>query len=398
MVVTGIGVAAPNGLGVDAWWQALLAGRSGIGPITRFDPSPYPVKIAGELPGFVDEEHIPSRLLPQTDRITRIAMMAAQEALTDAGADLDTLPPYSAGVITASSAGGAETGQRALAALWGRGPAHVSAYQPAAYFHAAGPAQIAIHHHLNGPASTIISEQAGAIDALARARRRIRHGATLMITGGIDSTLCPWGWAAHLAGGHLSPTPDPTHAYRPFDTHADGHLIGEGGALLVLEDTHHAARRGHAGYGIIAGYAATFDGPGQPRLQQACELALHDAHMTPAHIDVVFADAAAHPAADHTESTALTTLFGPHAVPVTAPKTMTGRLGAGGAALDLAAALMALRHRIIPPTTATTHPAPTHHLDLVLNTPRPHPHLTTALVIARGHGGHNTATILTTTP
>ncbi len=321
-------------------------------------PSPYPVKIAGELPGFVDEEHIPSRLLPQTDRITRIAMMAAQEALTDAGADLDTLPPYSAGVITASSAGGAETGQRALAALWGRGPAHVSAYQPAAYFHAAGPAQIAIHHHLNGPASTIISEQAGAIDALARARRRIRHGATLMITGGIDSTLCPWGWAAHLAGGHLSPTPDPTHAYRPFDTHADGHLIGEGGALLVLEDTHHAARRGHAGYGIIAGYAATFDGPGQPRLQQACELALHDAHMTPAHIDVVFADAAAHPAADHTESTALTTLFGPHAVPVTAPKTMTGRLGAGGAALDLAAALMALRHRIIPPPPPPPTPPP----------------------------------------
>ncbi|MFE0856124.1 beta-ketoacyl synthase N-terminal-like domain-containing protein [Streptomyces mutabilis] len=397
-VITGIGVAAPNGLGTEAWWQALLEGRSGIRPLTRFDASGYPVRIGGELTGFVDEEHVQSRLLPATDRVTRIALAVAGEALADAAVDPAALPEHGAGVITASSAGGAEFGQRGLAALWCKGPRYVSAYQSAAWFHAAGTAQISIRHGLRGTGSAVVSEQAGGLDALARARRRLRAGARLMVAGGVDSTLCPWGWAAHLADGRMSRTADPARAYRPFDAAADGHVVGEGGALLVLEDAGSAARRGARGYGIVAGCAATFDGPDRPRLREAAELALRDAGAAPDEVDVVFADAAADPAADRQESTALRTLFGPRGVPVTAPKSMTGRLGAGGASLDVAAALLTLRHRLVPPTTATSRPAPEHALDLVTGAPRSVPRLRTALVLARGRGGFNSALVLRAVP
>ncbi|MBX4179630.1 beta-ketoacyl synthase N-terminal-like domain-containing protein [Streptomyces geysiriensis] len=393
-LVTGIGVAAPNGLGTRAWWDAVLCGRTGLGPITRFDASGYPVRIAGEIPGFVDEDHIPSRLLPSTDRGTRIALVAAEEALRDANVSPADLPAYGAGVITASSAGGAEFGERGLAALWSKGAQHVSAYQSFASFHAAAPAQISIRHRLRGHGSTVVSEQAGGIDALARARRRIRDGACLMVTGGIDSTLCAWGWAAHLADGRLSPATEPARAYRPFAATADGHAVGEGGALLVLEDARAAARRGATGYGVIAGCAATFDGPDRPTLRQAAELALADAGLAPEHVDVVFADGAAERRADLVESQALCALFGPYGVPVTVPKTMTGRLGAGGSALDVAAALLALREKVVPPTTGTGRVADDCPLDLVTGAPRELPRLRVALILARGRGGFNSAAVL----
>ncbi|AKZ53256.1 Putative chain length factor [Streptomyces ambofaciens ATCC 23877] len=392
-LVTGIGITAPNGLGAPAYWDALLSGRSGLGPITRFDASGYPVRIAGEITDFADEEHIPSRLLPSTDRSTRLALAAAQEALDDAGAGPQETAGNQAGVMTASLAGGAEFGQRGLAALWSKGATHVSAYQSFASFHAAAPAQISIRHRLRGHGSAIITEQAGGIDALARARRRIRDGAPLMVTGGVDSTLCPWGWAAHLADGRLSPSGEPHHAYRPFAATADGHTVGEGGALLVLEDARSAARRGATGYGTVAGCASTFDGPRRPRLREAAELALAQAGLTPAHVDVVFADGAGRRSADRTESTALCALFGPYGVPVTVPKTMTGRLGAGGAALDVATALLALNAKTVPPTTGTTRVAGDCPLDLV-TAPRRLPHLQVALVLARGRGGFNAATVL----
>jgi act minimal PKS chain-length factor (CLF/KS beta) len=393
-LVTGIGVAAPNGLGARAWWEAVLRGRSGLGPVTRFDASGYPVRVAGEIRDFVDAEHIPSRLLPSTDRATRLTLAVAEEALADAGADPAALTGYGAGVVTASSAGGTEFGQRGLAALWSKGAAHVSAYQSFAWFPAAGAAQIAIRHALHGPGRTVLSEQAGGIDALAGARRGIRRGAALMVAGGVDSTLCPWGWAAHLAGGGLSTAADPARAYLPFDERARGHVVGEGGALLVVEDARAAARRGVTGYGVVAGYAATFDGPDAPRLRDAAELALADAGLAPGAVDVVFADGAGERAADRAEAAVLCALFGPYGVPVTAPKSMTGRLGAGGSSLDLAAALFAVRERVVPPTTGTVRAAPDCRIDLVTGTARPLPALRTALVLARGRGGFNSAAVV----
>ncbi|MEV7438315.1 ketosynthase chain-length factor [Streptomyces griseoviridis] len=393
-VVTGIGVAAPNGLGTAAWWAAVLRGESGIGPVTRFDASGYPVRLAGEVPGFVAEDHVPSRLLPQTDRVTRLSLVAAKEALDDAGLDPAELPDYSAGVVTASSAGGFEFGQRELQALWSRGGRHVSAYQSFAWFYAVNTGQISIRHGMRGAGGAIVSEQAGGLDALGQARRHIRRGSRLVVTGGVDSALCPWGWAAHLAGGGLSTADDPARAYLPFDPGARGHVVGEGGALFVLEDQAAARERGATVYGSVAGYAATFDGVGSPRLADAARLALADAGVPAGDVDVVFADAAGERAADRAEAEAITGLFGAFAVPVTAPKSMTGRLLAGGASLDLAAALCALRDQVIPPTTGTLRPADDCPVDLVTGTPRHGVRLRNALVLARGRGGFNAAAVI----
>nr|APD72003.1 type II polyketide synthase 1 [Streptomyces sp.] len=392
-VVTGIGVAAPNGLGAEAWWAAVLRGESGIRRLTRFDASGYPVRIAGEVPGFLDEEHLPSRLLRQTDRVTRLSLVAAKEALDDSGTDPADLPAYSAGVVTASSAGGFEFGQRELQELWSKGGQYVSAYQSFAWFYAVNTGQISIRHGLRGSSGVVVSEQAGGLDAVAHARRQIRKGARVMITGGVDSGLCPWGWAAHLAGGGLSTVEDPAAAYLPFAADATGHVVGEGGALFVLEDAAAARARGAAAYGTIAGYAATFDGPGTPRLVDAARIALADAGVRPDEIDVVFADAAGERDADRAEAAALTEVFGACGVPVTAPKSMTGRLLAGGASLDLAAALFAVRDQVIPPTTGTARPADDCPVDLVTVT-RTGIRLRHALVLARGRGGFNSAAVV----
>ncbi|MGR4884252.1 ketosynthase chain-length factor [Streptomyces sp. LARHCF249] len=393
-VFTGVGVTAPNGLGAEAWWAAVLRGESGIRPLTRFDASGYPVRLAGEIPGFVDADHVPSRLLPQTDRVTRLSLAAAKEALDDAGADPAQLPEYAAGVVTASAGGGYEFGQRELEALWSKGGQYVSAYQSFAWFYAVNSGQISIRHGLRGPSGVLVTEGAGGLDAVAQARRQLRKGAALMVTGAVDASLCPWGWAAHLAEGRMSQVPDPARAYLPFDAEASGHVVGEGGALLVLEDAEAARARGARTYGSFAGYAATFDGPDTPRLADAARLALADAGLDAAEVDVVFADAAGERAADRAEAEAITALFGPRGVPVTAPKSMTGRLLSGGASLDLAAALFTLRDQVVPPTTGTVRPADDCPLDLVTGAPRTGGVLRTALVLARGRGGFNAAAVV----
>ncbi len=398
-VVTGIGVAAPNGFGREEWWRATLAGESGIRPISRFDADQYPARIAGEIRDFDATEHTPGRLMPQTDHVTRLALAVADEALADAAVDPAALPDYAAGVVTASSAGGFEFGQRELEALWSKGGKYVSAYQSFAWFYAVNTGQISIRHGLRGPSGVLVTEQAGGLDAVAQARRQVvRKGIRLVVTGGVESALCPWGWAAQLADGRLSTVDDPGRAYLPFSADASGHVAGEGGALLVVEDAGAARERGADTYGTIAGYAATFDPApgleeGVSRLRDAAELALSDAELTAADVDVVFADAAGGTDADLAEARALCGLFGPNAVPVTAPKTMTGRLSAGAASLDLAAALLALRDQVIPPTVNVDGPAPGLDIDLVTGKPRPAT-LRTALVLARGRGGFNAAMVV----
>ncbi|MEU0743257.1 ketosynthase chain-length factor [Streptomyces sp. NPDC006134] len=396
VVVTGLGVAAPNGLGTTPYWAATLDGRSAIGRLTRFDPSRYPARLAGEITGFVAEEHLPSRLIPQTDRMTRIALAAADWALEDAGVRPGELGEFDMGVVTASASGGFEFGQGELRKLWSQGGQYVSAYQSFAWFYAVNSGQISIRHGMKGPSGVVVSDQAGGLDAVAQARRQIRKGTRLIVSGAVDASLCPWGWVAQLASGRLSTSDEPAAAYLPFDRRARGHVPGEGGAILVLERAEEAARRGARRYGEIAGYGATIDprggAPDGEGLRKAAELALADAGLETADVDVVFADAAGDPDLDRAEAAALVALFGPRGVPVTAPKTMTGRLYSGAAPLDVAAALLAVRDRVVPPSVHTD-PAPEYGLDLVVGRPRPAP-VRTALVLARGHGGFNSALIV----
>ncbi|MEA2589551.1 MAG: minimal chain-length factor beta [Actinomycetota bacterium] len=399
-VVTGLGVAAPNGLGTKAYWAATLAGTTGIAPITRFDPSSYPIHLAGEVDDFVPEDHIETRLLPQTDHMTRMALAAADWALADAGVDPACLPEYDMGVVTANASGGFEFGQRELQKLWSKGSRFVSAYQSFAWFYAVNTGQISIRHGMRGPCGVLVAEQAGGLDAVAEARRNIRRGTRVVVTGGMDAALCPWGLVAQITSGGLSSCDDPTQAYRPFDRGATGWVPGEGGAILILESATSARERGAPNvYGQVAGYAATFDpkpGSGRgPALRRAAELALAEAGMSAGEIDVVFADASGVPSLDRVEAQAIVALFGPHGVPVTAPKTMIGRLYSGGAPVDLAAALLSIRDGVIPPTINVHDISPGIGIDLVTDEPREQ-RVESALVLARGFGGFNSAMALRT--
>ncbi|MFC8623414.1 ketosynthase chain-length factor [Streptomyces anulatus] len=399
VVVTGLGVVSPNGLGAEDYWAATRSGKSGISRVTRFVPAQYPAVLAGEVPGFVAEDHLPSRLLPQTDRMTRLALAAADWALADAGVRPQELPAFDMGVITASSSGGFEFGQNELRKLWSQGSQYVSAYQSFAWFYAVNSGQISIRNGMKGPSGVVVSDQAGGLDAVAQACRHIRKGTSLIVSGAVDASICPWGWVAQLAGGRLSTSDEPLRAYVPFDAEARGHVAGEGGAILILEAEAAARERGAKVYGEIAGYAATFDprpGSGrEPGLRRTIELALADAGVRPEDVDVVFADAAAVPELDRVEAEAINAVFGRRGVPVTAPKTMTGRLYSGAAPLDVAAALMAIEAGLIPPTV-NVEPAAAYGLDLVVSQARP-ADLRTALVLARGHGGFNSALLVRAT-
>lgn len=395
-VVTGLGVVSPNGLGTAQFWDATCGGKSGIGRVTRFDPSRYPARLAGQVREFVAEDHLTSKMIVQTDHMTRMALVATDWALADAAIEPRGLDGYGMGVVTASSAGGFEFGQGELRKLWSRGSQYVSAYQSFAWFYAVNSGQISIRHGMKGPSGVVVSDQAGGLDALAQARRQIRNGTRLVVSGGVDATICPWGWVAQLAGGRLSTSDQPDRAYLPFDAEAAGHVPGEGGAILILEDGEAAALRGARIYGEIAGYGATFDpkpGSGrEPGLCKAIGVAVADAGAQPEEIDVVFADAAGIPELDRQEAEAISAVFGPRGVPVTAPKTMTGRLYSGAGPLDVAAALLAIRDGVVPPTV-NIEPLADYDLDLVIGRPR-HVAVRTALVLARGQGGFNSALVV----
>ncbi|SDD12320.1 ketosynthase chain-length factor [Actinokineospora iranica] len=397
-VVTGIGLLAPNGFGVERYWEAVLEGRGGIGRITRFDVSRYPARLAGQIPDFRAADHLPSRLLPQTDISTQLALVAADWALLDAKIEPGAFADYDMGVVTSNACGGFEFTHREFKKLWSQGPKAVSVYESFAWFYAVNTGQISIRNELRGPSSALVAEQAGGLDAIGHARRTIARGTPMVVTGGVDSALDPWAWAAQIASGRVSRSADPRRAYLPFDSAAEGYVPGEGGAILVLEAADAARARGaHQVYGEIAGYAATFDPPpgsGAPSaLRRAVELALADAGMRPDEIDVVFADAAGVADLDRVEAEAISAVFGAGAVPVTAPKTLTGRLYSGGGPVDVAAALLSIRDGVVPPTSGTTDVPSGYRIDLVRGVPRAG-RVSSALVLARGKWGFNAAVVV----
>ncbi len=402
-VVTGLGVVAPTGIGTEAWWAATLEGTSGIDRITRFDPSKYACQLAGEVSDFDPTDFVDKRLIVQTDRWTWMALAAAQMALDDARLDPTALDPFRMSVVTASSSGGNEFGQREIQNLWGKGPIFVGAYQSIAWFYAATTGQISIKYGMKGPCGVVASEGAGGLEALWQSRRTIRRGVDVVVSGGTEAPIGPYALTCQLQTNRLSRATAPEQAYRPFDEGANGYVPGEGGAILLVERLEHAQERGVPRiYGEILGYGATNDAHDAQRppsdgrqLARAISLALDRAGVGPEQIDAIFADAAGIPEADRAEVEAIRTVFGARAdeIPVTAPKSMVGRLYAGGAPLDVTAALLAMRDGVLPPTINLDEPAEGCGLNFVTGEKRS-AKLDTVLVNARGFGGFNGALVL----
>ncbi|MEU6069034.1 MULTISPECIES: ketosynthase chain-length factor [Streptomyces] len=398
--ITGIGVVAPNGTSTDTFWKATQEGLSVLDRITREGCGHLPLKVAGEVRAFDPAAAVEERYLVQTDRFTHYAMAAADLALDDArlGPAYTADAPFSIGVVTAAGSGGGEFGQRELQQLWGKGSRFVGPYQSIAWFYAASTGQISIRRGFKGPCSVVAADEAGGLDAVAHAARAVRRGTDVIVAGSTEAPLAPYSMVCQLGYEELSTVEDPTRAYRPFTTAACGFVPAEGGAMLVVEAADAARERGVRVRALVAGHAATFTGASRwaetrEGLAQAVRGALDEAGCAPEEIDVVFADALGVPEADRAEALAIADVLGTHGrrVPVTAPKTGTGRGYCAAPVLDTAAAVLAMEHGLIPPTPNVFDVC--HDLDLVTGRARA-AELRTALVLSRGLMGSNSALVL----
>jgi 3-oxoacyl-(acyl-carrier-protein) synthase len=403
-VLTGVGVVAPTGIGKASYWRSTLGGRSAIKPLARPDARRSPVAVAGEITGFEPADWMANKLRVQTDRWTWFALAAAEMALDDAGLVPAEHPPFHLSVVTASGSGGNEFGQRETQALWREHPSKVSAFQSIAWFYAASTGQLSIRHGLTGGCGVVAADGAGGLDALAQARRLLRRGSKAVLVGGTEAPLSPFALACQAQLRTVYGGSNPDRAYRPFHPEGSGFVPGEGGALMVLEDRSHAAERGARMYAELLGHAATHDAhhhtdaaPDGVQLARAITTALRQAGRTPDEVDVVFADGAGDPGGDRAEAAALRRVFGPRlaALPVTVPKSGTGRLTSGAGALDTVAAALSLRSGVLPPTAGADADAGLERYGIRLVTRRLRPvRLRTAVVVARGTGGFNSAVVL----
>ncbi|MFF9059397.1 ketosynthase chain-length factor [Streptomyces sp. NPDC101213] len=398
--VTGIGVVAPNGASTESFWKSTQEGISALGRVTREGCEHLPLRVAGEVRDFEPTAAVEERYLVQTDRFTHFALAATDLALEDARlGQADTgAAPYSVGVVTAAGSGGGEFGQRELQQLWGKGSRFVGPYQSIAWFYAASTGQVSIRRGFKGPCSVVASDEAGGLDALAHAARAVRRGTGVIVAGATEAPLAPYSVVCQLGYEELSTGDDPERAYRPFTREARGFVPAEGGAMFVVEEESAARERGARVRAVLAGHAATFTGAARwersrEGLAEAVRAALADAGCAPEEIDVVFADALGVPAADRAEALAIADALGAHGrrVPVTAPKTGTGRGYCAAPVLDTAAAVLAMEHGLIPPTPHVFDVC--HDLDLVTGRARP-AELRTALVLSRGLMGSNSALVL----
>ncbi|MFJ9774907.1 beta-ketoacyl synthase N-terminal-like domain-containing protein [Kitasatospora sp. NPDC101157] len=397
-VVTGLGVVAPNGVGADAFWKATRQGVSVLDRISREGCTDMPLRVAGEVRDFDPQSVIDSRFLVQTDRFTHYAMAAADLAVADAGFRPDPEQPYAVGVVTAAGSGGGEFGQRELQQLWGQGPRFVGPYQSIAWFYAASTGQISIRGGYKGPCGVVASDEAGGLDAVAHAARSVERGTDAVVVGAAEAPLAPYSMVCQLGYPELSLADRPEAAYLPFTAQACGFAPAEGGAMLLLEDEQAALRRGANVRAYLAGHGATFTGASRweesrEGLAAAIRTALDEARIAAEEVDVVFADALGVPAADRAEALALADALGPAAerVPVTAPKSGTGRAYCGAPMLDVTAAVLAMEDGVLPPTPNVTEVC--HDLALVTGRARP-AELRTALVLSRGLMGSNSALVL----
>jgi 3-oxoacyl-(acyl-carrier-protein) synthase len=402
-VITGLGAVAPNGVGAAEQWKATLDRVSGLTRLPEHVAGNSGIHVAGIVADFDSAAFMPDGLKVQTDRWTWLCLTAGAMSLDDAACELGRVDADRLSVVTASSSGGNAFGQRELSALGTKGPRAVSAYQSIAWFYAAAAGQLSIRHGLRGPSGVTVGDGAGGLVAAAAAARTLRRDAAsvVLIVGG-EAPFSPYALACHRGRADLSSAADPVGSYHPFTRSADGGVLGEGAAGFVLERRETALERAATVYAELAAVASTHDAhhplappPGPEALTAAMIRALRRAGVAPAEVDAVFADGNGTAAWDAVEAAALRQVFGRHgaAVPVVLPKTMTGRLNAGAAVLDVVWAARAVATGTLPPRAVGAGET-AFDLDIV-DSIRSVPDLATVLVVARGTGGFNSAAVLT---
>jgi len=382
VVVTGLGVVCPVGVGVEESWQALVAGKSGIGPITHYDASTYPTKIAGEVRGFEPEKFMDRKEVRRNDRFIQFALAAADMAVKDSGLDFAKEDPERIGVIVGSGMGGLATIEDTHKTLIERGVRKVSPFFIPAIIINLAPGQIALRWGLKGPNFSPVSACATGNHSIGDAMMYVERGmADVMIAGGTEATLTPLGLAGFCAARAMSERNDaPERASRPFDKGRDGFVAAEGAGILVLEEYERARKRGARIYAELCGYGASCDAnhvtspsPEGEGGQRAMRMALADAGLRPEQVGYVNTHGTSTPQGDIAECQAIRKVFGGWAdagLVVSSTKSMTGHmLGAAGGA-EAVIAVKALVEGVVPPTVNVDEQDPECVLDVVPNVAR----------------------------
>jgi len=377
VVITGMGVLSPLGIGVEENWRRLCAGESGIGPITRFDVTEYPTKIAGEVRGFDPTKWIAKKEVRQMDLFIQFGIAGAALAAADAGlGQAPVADPERFGVFVGAGLGGLATLESTIASLKEKGPRHgISPYFVPAIIVNLAAGQISIRHGAKGPNISHVSACSTGAHSIGEAFRTIVHGtADVMIAGGTESTVTPLGIGGFCSSRALSTRNDePTRASRPFSASRDGFVLSEGCGILVLEELGHAQARGakiHAeivGYGLSGdAYHITLPPPGGEGAQRCMRMALRDAGIAPEQVGYVNAHGTS-TVADAIETQAIRAVFGAHCerLAVSSTKSMHGHLLGAAGGLEAAISVLALKHGILPPTINLDDPDPACDLDYV---------------------------------
>jgi len=399
VVITGLGAVTPLGIGVGPTWEAILAGRSGVGRITKFDPSDFSTTIAAEVKGFVPEDFIDRKEIKRMDPFIHLAMASAHFAMTDAGLTIDEELAPRVGVYMGSGLGGLSTLERYHQAYLEEGVRKISPFFIPMLISNLAPGHIAIRYGAKGPNITTTTACAASSHAIGEALLAIRRGVCdAVIAGGSEATITPMGLGGFCAMKALSTrNGDPARASRPFDRDRDGFVMGEGAAMLILEELGFAKKRGANIYAELCGYGASGDAhhitapaPGGEGAVRCMRAALSDARVSPGEVDYINAHGTSTPYNDVFETMAIKTVFGDHAqdLMVSSTKSMTGHLlGAAGAAEGLFS-ILAIRDGVVPPTINYTTPDPECDLDYVPNEARSK-EVRYALSNSFGFGGTN---------
>jgi len=404
VVITGLGVLTPLGCDLNTFWKNLLAGRSGIGPVTRFDATNYDCKISGEVKDFNPEQFMPAKETRRTDRFTQFAVAAAKLAVANSMLELDKEDSNRVGVLVGSGIGGMETIEEQSSILFTKGPGRVSPFMIPMLIVNMASGYVSMLLGAKGPNLAVVSACATATHALGEATRAIVHNdADVMIAGGSEAAVTRMGFAGFCAMRAMSTrNHEPQRASRPFDAERDGFVMGEGAGVCILESLEHAKHRGAHVYCEIAGYGITGDAyhmsapaPEGEGAVRSMEMALRHAKLNPDQIDYLNAHGTSTPIGDKCETQAIKKVFGAHAgkLAVSSTKSMTGHLLGAAGSVETAICALAIQHNIVPPTINYEHPDPECDLDYVPNQAREmkvHACVNNSL----GFGGHNATLVV----